>query len=183
MQTTALLVIDIQRGAFDGVRCPPIDSPDTLVRSACALVDAARASKTTVVFVQHCEGADQPFEEGTEHWQLHASFEPEPSDFVLKKHASSSFEGTDLDACLKDRRVTEVVLCGLQSEFCVSNTARSALQLGYTVRVAQDAHSTWPWNGRTAVEIKDEVNAQLAQAGATVATTRSLALALGRART
>jgi nicotinamidase-related amidase len=43
MKNTALLVIDIQRGAFDGERCSPIDRPQTLVENARGLVSAARA--------------------------------------------------------------------------------------------------------------------------------------------
>jgi nicotinamidase-related amidase len=178
VQMTALLVIDIQRAAFDGIRCSPIDSPDRLVRNACALVEAARAGGHPVVFVQHCEEPGQPFEEGTEQWQLHESLPPTLGELTLKKYASSSFEGTDLDAELKAKGVKELVLCGLQSEFCVSNTARSALQLGYIVRVAQDGHGTWPFDGRTAAQIETEVNSQLAGAGALLATTERLSLAL-----
>jgi nicotinamidase-related amidase len=182
MQTTALLVIDVQRAAFDGARCPPIDSPDRLVRNACALVEAARAGSHPVVFVQHCEGPDEPFAEGTPHWQLHESLAPAQGELTLKKYASSSFEGTDLDSKLKAKGVKELVLCGLQSEFCVSNTARAALALGYTVRIAQDGHGTWPSDGRTAAEIETEVNSQLAGAGAVLATTEGLSHAL-RGRT
>jgi len=178
MHPTALLVIDIQRGAFDGVRCPPVDSPERLVRNACTLIEAARQSGSPVVFVQHCEGTDLPFEEGSDHWQLHESLVPAPGESVLRKYESSSFEGTDLDAKLKALNIRELVLCGLQSEFCVSNTARSALQLGYAVRVADDAHSTWPSEGKSAAEIEGEVNADLARAGAALAATESLALAL-----
>ena len=178
MPKTALLVIDIQQAAFDGIRCPPIDSPDRLVRNACTLIDAARAGGHPVVFVQHCEEPGQPFEEGSEHWQLHEALAPTPGEQTLKKYASSSFEGTDLDAKLKATGVEELVLCGLQSEFCVSNTARSALQLGYVVRIAQDGHATWPSDGKTAAQIETEVNSQLAGAGARLATTDGLSVAL-----
>lgn len=182
MPSTALLIIDIQRGAFDGVRCPPVDSPERLVASAGSLLEAARAGGHAVVFVHHCDEAGSPFEEGTAHWQFHDALVPAPGEVVLKKYASSSFEGTDLDDQLKAQGVTELVLCGLQSEFCVSNTTRSALQLGYTVRVAEDGHSTWPSEGRSAAEIEAEVNTRLAGAGARVAATEALGAALRRAR-
>jgi nicotinamidase-related amidase len=173
MQDTALLVIDIQRAAFDGVRCPPMDSPEQLVRSATALIAAAHAGGHPVVFIQHSEGAGEPFEAGTVHWQLHEALVPAPGDLMVEKRQSSSFEGTELGARL--------VVCGLQSEHCVSNTTRSALQLGYTVRLAQDGHGTWPWNGRSAAEIREEVNAKLAAAGALLVDTRDLVLDLERA--
>ncbi len=175
---TALLVIDIQRAAFDGAHLPPIASPERLVSNACALVEAAREGQVPIVFVQHSEGAGEAFEEGSPHWLLHESLVPTAGDVVLKKYASSSFESTDLHAQLKAKAIEHLVVCGLQSEFCVSNTTRSALQLGYTVQLAHDGHSTWPSKGQTAAEIEDEVNTRLAEAGAALAPTHTLAQAL-----
>ncbi|MDN3919315.1 isochorismatase family protein [Roseateles violae] len=174
---TALLVIDLQRGAFDGVRCPAIDAPERLLGHARRLLDAARAGGRTIVFVQHSENvAGEVFEEATEHWRLHETLQPDggPRESSLRKYASSAFENTDLDARLKAQGADELVICGLQSEFCVSNTSRAALALGYRVRLAQDAHGTWPSEGRSAEAIRAEVNAALSAAGAEPATTAEL---------
>ena len=182
MSHTALLVIDIQRGAFDGVRCPPMDAPERLVRHAGQLVEAARQGGPHVVFVRHCEEAGAPFEDGTPHGELHESLVPASDELVLTKRESSSFDGTGLRAQLEARQVTELVLCGLQSEFCVSNTARSALALGYRVQLASDGHGTWPSEGRSAEEIRAEANRRLAEAGAHLASTAELAQALSAPR-
>lgn len=175
MSNTALLVVDIQRAAFDGVRCPPMDAPEQLLRSAQTLIAAARSGGYPIIFIQHCEGPNAPFEENTEHWLLHQSLVPAPDDLQLHKYKSSSFEGTSLDAQLKARSVGELIVCGLQSENCVSNTTRAALQLGYKVHLARDGHGTWPWDGKSAGEIRAEVNTRLADAGATLAATDDLA--------
>src|SRR2546426_3236934 len=90
MNSTALLVIDIQRGAFDGQRCSPIDRPDLLIEHAASLISAARAGSAPVVFIQHCDGADQVFEEGTAHWELHERLTPRDGDVVMKKYESSA---------------------------------------------------------------------------------------------
>jgi nicotinamidase-related amidase len=39
-------------------------------------------------------------------------------------------------------QITELVICGLQSEFCVDTTTRRALALGYPVTLVADGHST-----------------------------------------
>ena len=171
----ALLVIDIQQGAFDGERCPPIDDGDALVAGARALVDAAREGGVPIVFIQHSEDEPGAFEDGTRHWQLHPDLAPAHDEHVMKKPASSSFERTALDEHLRGRRVDALVLCGLQSEFCVTNTARAALGLGYRVFVAEDAHATWPSEGRTSTTIRREVNDSLRHAGVGVAPVARLA--------
>lgn len=175
MSTSALLVIDIQRGAFDGVRCPPIDRPAELVAAATSLINAARAAGSPVVFIQHCDEPGAPFEDGTPHGELHEQLAPKPGEAIIKKHASSSFESTPLGETLQRLAIKDLVLCGLQSEFCVRNTANSALDLGYTVCIAEDGHSTWPSNGKSSLAISEEVNQELLRRGAMVLPTANLA--------
>ncbi|QPF71685.1 isochorismatase family protein [Roseateles sp. DAIF2] len=184
MSSTALLVIDIQRGAFDGVRCPPIDAAERFVGNAQLLVEAARAGGHPIVFVQHCESDPRaPFEEGSVHWQLHESLQPQGErESTLRKYAFSAFENTDLDARLKAQGLTDLVICGLQSEYCVSHATQSALQLGYRVQLAQDGHSTWPTEEQGPAEIRDQVNATLAAAGASLASSAELAARLAKAK-
>ena len=182
MTSTALLVIDIQQSAFNGVFCPPIDRPEDLVRNARLLVDAARVSGTPVIFVQHCESAGQPFEVGTLHWEFHDQLTPEAADVVVRKYASSAFEHTDLAEKLRALGTTDLVICGLQSEFCVSNTSKSALTLGYRVSIANDAHSTWPSQGRTPQAIVQGVNSELKSLGAILESTAGIVRTLREPR-
>jgi nicotinamidase-related amidase len=180
VSTPVLLVIDIQQAAFDGVRCPPMDHPERLLAAAHSLIDAARAGGAPVIYVQHGEGAGAPFETGTPHWQLHASFDVREGDGVVHKQQSSAFDGTDLQQRLQHLGAEELVVCGLQSEFCVTNTTKSALALGYTVRLAQDGHGTWASDGKAADAISAEVNEDLRAVGATLAPTAELAERLRR---
>lgn len=176
MPTIALLVIDIQQAAFDGAFCPPIDRSSELVANARALIDAAHAAGEPVIFVQHCDAKGEPFEEGTPHWQFHEQLTPQDGDLVVKKHASSAFESTDLEAKLAALGARDLVVCGLQSDFCVSNTSRSALALGYRVRIASDGHSTWDLNGESAAAISERVNQELESLGAVLASTNTIAV-------
>lgn len=172
---TALLVIDLQRGAFDGVRCPVIAEPGRLMDNAVALVDAARAGGAAVVYIQHDDEAGAPFEPDTVHWRLHERFAPRDGEPCIRKRESSAFDGTGLHKHLSSLGVTDLVTCGLQSEFCVWNTSKGGLALGYAVAVAGDGHGTWPYQGRAAAEISAEINERLMAAGATVAPTAALA--------
>ncbi len=179
----ALLLIDMQRGAFDGARCPVIDAADTLLANASQLLVAARVSVQVppplIVFIQHCETtAGKVFEQGSVHWQLHEDLQPRAgrvSERLIEKHDCDAFENTSLDQQLRAYGAARLVLCGLQSELCVSSTARAALALGYQVLLASDAHSTWNWGGRRATELRAEVNDQLALAGAEVVPSALLA--------
>lgn len=172
--TTALVVIDLQRGAFDGVRWQPIDGADTLIDRATALVGAARAAGVPVLFVRHCEGAGALFEDGAPQGELHEALAPQVGEPVVKKRASSAFENTDLQALLDYVGARRLVLCGLQSEFCITNTANAALDLGYGVTIAADAHGTWSTDAEPAAAISARVNDTLQARGAALQNTEAL---------
>ena len=174
MPKTALLIIDVQRGAFDGVLHPPINQPDALLDSTQRLLNAARSGGVPVVFIQHGEGPGELFTEGTPQWALHQTLAPQADEPVVHKRASSAFEGTDLAHVLASLNADTLVLCGLQSEFCVSNTAKAALTHGFAVSIARDGHSTWPSGELSADAIKEQANATLAAAGATMSSVSDL---------
>jgi nicotinamidase-related amidase len=174
MSVPTLLVIDLQQGAFDGQLHPPIADAVPLMDHAVALVDAARRGGVPVIFVRHCEGPGELFVDGTPQGELHARLVPLPGEAVVNKRASSAFEDTDLGERLRAAGAQHLVVCGLQSEFCVSNTTRSALSLGYAVTVASDAHGTWPSDTAAATDIVAQVNNSLHAQGAALQTTAQL---------
>jgi nicotinamidase/pyrazinamidase len=55
------------------------------------------------------------------------------------KDAYSGFEGTDLDDWLERAGVSRVFVGGLATDYCVLNTVRDALRLGYETFVLTDA--------------------------------------------
>ena len=55
------------------------------------------------------------------------------------KDAYSGFEGTDLEARLRAQGVRRLFIGGLATDYCVLNTVRDALKLGYEVFLLADA--------------------------------------------
>lgn len=170
----ALLVIDVQRGAFDGLRCPPIAHAESLVANTLALLAAARATATPVVFVQHLGLPGDAFAAGEPGGALHESLAPRRGEPVVQKRHSSGFEETKLAATLDAVRARELLVCGLQSEQCVFNTSAAALEAGYRVVLASDGHATWPTPSEPASAVSARINRALRERGARLATTAEL---------
>jgi nicotinamidase-related amidase len=137
--TTALLVIDMQHGlcAGDGAAFDIARVTDNIN----ALIGRARAANAPVLLVQH-EEADGPLRHGSAAWSLSAALAATDGDPRIRKTTANSFFGTDLHAALQARAIKHLVVCGLQTEFCVDTTVRQALPLGYDVTLAADGHST-----------------------------------------
>jgi nicotinamidase-related amidase len=177
------VVIDVQRGAFDGARCPPIANGPTLLDRVATLIGAARASGVPVLHVQHLENeAESPFAEGSPHGELHPAVAPQGSEPVLQKRVSSAFDDTPLEEQLDAQGISRIVTCGLQSEHCVSNTSLAALARGYSVLVARDAHSTWPDKGASAEAIVQRQNSMLEKQGAKLMATAEVVALFAEAR-
>jgi nicotinamidase-related amidase len=136
---TAVLVIDVQQELCEG--------PDTpwevgrVIENINTVTARARASGVPVVLIQH-EGKDGYLTYDTPGWQIERRLVVEPTDLKLRKTATDAFHLTELDALLKRHGVTELVICGIHTEFCVDTTTRRALALGYPVVLVADAHSS-----------------------------------------
>lgn len=65
-------------------------------------------------------------------------------DLLVSKSVNSAFFGTpDLHAWLTKHDYTDVVICGITTNFCCETTARMAGNLGYNVVFAIDATRTF----------------------------------------
>lgn len=167
MPHSALLIIDMQRGAFDGERYRPIDVADRLLGNVRHLLVTARDAKVPVVFVRHLEkDAGSPFEEKTAHAEIHPELMPRPDETVVEKRVCNGFENTDLNGVLERTGADEIVVCGLQSEFCIVTTIGAALGYGFPITLASDGHGTWDnEEGQKADDISAEINRQLGEKG------------------
>lgn len=157
--STALLIIDVQQAlcygeyaAFEAARV--IERINLVSRKA-------RAAGAPVVVIQH-ESRGGPLDHGTDGWRLADGLDVQSTDILVRKTATDSFHNTELQSVLRARGVTRLVICGLQSEFCVDTTARRALALGYPVALVSDAHSTLDNSVLSAAQISAHHNETLA---------------------
>ena len=155
----AVLVIDVQQGLCSG-RYAAFQADEVIARIN-AVTARARAAGVPVILIQH-ESDDGVMNHGSAGWQLAAGLMAQPSDVFLRKTATDSFHRTDLQAILASQGIQHLVICGLQSEFCVDTTTRSAMRLGYPVTLVSDGHSTLDNGVLTAAQITAHHNLTLA---------------------
>jgi nicotinamidase-related amidase len=141
---TALIVIDLQKGIVSGKFIHPIG--DIIDRTR-GLIDVFRANNLTVVLVnvagrapgrtEHGSRAGQTFAEG---WaDLLPQLDRQSSDIAVTKRSWGAFATTDLEAQLKMRGITQVVVAGVTTSVGVEATARQAYEQGFNVTLALDA--------------------------------------------
>lgn len=137
--TIAVLVIDVQCALFDP-EPRPYDVSHVLEKINC-VTHWARKSAYPIIFVQH-EKADSNIEYESSGWQLQSELVTQGNDIIVRKTTPDAFLRTDLDSVLKSNKVTQLIIMGYASEFCIDTTVRSAASLGYSVELIADAHTT-----------------------------------------
>ncbi len=136
---SALLVIDVQQGLCEGEH-DAFESKEVIARIN-QIAEKTRAAGSIVIFIQH-ESNSGDLEAGTHAWQLARGLHVEPVDLRIRKTTPDSFHHTELRGILEQHGVTDLVVCGMHTEFCVDTTTRRALALGFPVVLVEDAHTT-----------------------------------------
>ena len=137
MTDTALLIIDVQVAIVTGAY-----REAEVLAAISAMGERARAVGAPVIYLQHGEDAYEPMRKGAPGWAIHPKVAPRDGDIVIEKTASDGFYRTGLADQIERLGVRRLVICGLQTEFCVDATARAAMSHGYDVVLASDAHTT-----------------------------------------
>ncbi|MBW4078164.1 MAG: isochorismatase family protein [Acidobacteria bacterium] len=139
----ALVVIDLQKGITQLATVHPMGE---VLERASALATAFRDRQLTVVLVNVVGGAPgrteqtPPSAQRPSDWsELVPELGQQPEDILISKSTWGAFTGTALEATLRERGVTNVVLCGVATSIGVESTARQAYELGFNVTIARDA--------------------------------------------
>jgi nicotinamidase-related amidase len=151
----AVLVIDMQLGNFGA---NPVYKANDLLARTKSVIQKARAARIPIVYVQNCGGKGDPDEYGSDGWKIHPSIASMKGDIVVRKKTPDAFHQTDLHEKLKSIGVRNIVVVGLQTEYCVDTTCRRAFSLGYNITLVKDAHSTWDSPVLSAEQVIDHHN-------------------------
>lgn len=165
---SALLVIDVQQGLFE--RSTSIYNAGDLIVNINKLVDRAHANNAPVFYIQHSN--QDSLVKHSPGWQFHPHIQPLTQDSIVHKQNGNAFEETGLDASLKARNVSCLVITGLISHGCVKATCLGALALGYEVTLVSDAHSN---SGKQARKIIEDLNNKMVLKGARLMSTAEVA--------
>jgi nicotinamidase-related amidase len=149
--TTALIVIDLQRGIVARQAAPHAASE--VVERCVRLADAFRERNALVVLV-HVAFADdrerlkpeadsaQPAGPLPADWSdIVPEIGPRAGDIVITKRQWGAFYGTALDLQLRRRGIRTLVYGGIATNFGVESTARDAYERGFEQVFVEDAMS------------------------------------------
>ncbi len=142
----ALLVIDVQNDYFPDGLYPLWNTAEVLERVK-ECVASFQAAELPVILIQHIAdpqlGLAPFFNSESSGAQLHDDLQAAATCApVVVKHYADSFHQTDLAKYLEQYEVTDLYLCGMMTQNCVTHTALSTCSTSYAVHVVSDACTT-----------------------------------------
>lgn len=148
--TTALVLIDLQKGIVGGQTAPRQASD--VVATAARLAAACRAAGVLVILVRVDPGANgalmprpkadvqrAPLSGTGGFADIVPELGPESGDIVVTKHQHNAFYCTDLEVQLRRRGMRTMILGGISTNVGVEATARAAFERGYEQIFVEDA--------------------------------------------
>lgn len=129
-----------------------------LLQTIKSILLKARNSKIPVIFIQHNGQAGSTFEQGKDSWEIHEDIKPRVDEIKIEKTKPDSFYNTELLDVLRKNKIENLVITGIQTEFCVDTTCRRAAMLDYKVTLIEDGHSTFDTKTLKASQIIEHHN-------------------------
>ncbi|MEG3136217.1 cysteine hydrolase family protein [Rouxiella sp. T17] len=136
----ALLVIDMQIGQCS-VEPLPLHREE-LLNNINRLTEHFHSRHLPVIFVRHAGPPGSPFAKGEAIWNIvpELNFDAD-KDIVVDKSRASCFDNTPLAELLVEQKVSELVIVGLKTQYCVDTACRTASAYGFKPILISDAHS------------------------------------------
>lgn len=154
-ERSAVVVIDLLKGFFKSN--PTLPDPlgaQRLFGVVRRLIDAGRECGVTIVFIKDNflpeeVGHDKHFKiwgphcvVGTPDADVVDELAPRPGDYQIQKKHYSGFNGTRLDAVLRELDIKRLYVTGAWTEACVQHTVIDAFYLNYEIFVIADGVSS-----------------------------------------
>ena len=134
-----VLAIDIQKGITND----RLYDFDGFIKNTNLILNTARKNQVEIIYIQHDDGAGSGFSVGDEAFEIAEQVVPCDGEKIFIKTINSCFGNKDFVQYLLDKKEDELMIIGLQTNFCIDATIKSAFERGYKVIVPQGTNSTF----------------------------------------
>lgn len=133
-----LLIVDTQKLITNN----KLYAFETFVSNVKMLIKNARENGVEVIYVRHDDGVGKELTKGTEGFDIYEEFRPTDEEKIFDKNVNSSFNGTGLLEYLRSKKEREIIVAGLQTDYCIDATIKCGFEHGFHMVVPAYANTT-----------------------------------------
>lgn len=143
-----LLIVDAQRAITNEA----LYRFEEFVTNVKLLIDTARKCGIEVIYIRHDDGSGEPLSKGNEGFEIYDEFKPVKGEKIFDKTVNSPFRDTGLTGYLKGKKETELIIAGLQTDYCIDAAVKCGFEHGFRIIVPEYSNSTFDNEFMTAEE-------------------------------
>lgn len=133
-----LLIVDTQKVITNN----KLYNFDIFVSNVKELIKKARQNHIEIIYIRHEDGIGQELTKGNEGFEIYEEFKPINGEKVFDKTVNSAFKGTGLLEYLISKGESQVIIAGLQTEYCMDATIKCGFEHGFQIVVPEYTNTT-----------------------------------------
>ena len=115
---------------------------DVFVENVKRIINEARENNIEVIYVRHDDGVGNELTKGMVGFEIYEKFQPIDDEKIFDKEVNSPFKGTGLLEYLIEKGEKEIIVTGLQTDYCIDATIKCGFEHGFNVIVPAYANTT-----------------------------------------
>ena len=133
-----LLIVDTQKQIVTN----KLYAYDQFIENVSTLIREARKHDIEVIYIRHDDGPNEELTFGKPGFEIDDHFQPIPGEKIFDKDVNSAFRDTGLLAYLQEKQETQIIIAGLQTDFCIDATVKCGFEHHFQMIVPAYANTT-----------------------------------------
>ena len=133
-----LLVVDTQKL----ITTKAVYKFDEFEKRIKSLISKARQNNVEVIYIRHDDGPAEALTKGTDGFEIYDGFAPEDGEKIYDKTVNSTFKETGLLEYLQGKKEQNVMVVGLQTDYCIDATIKCGFEHGFHMIIPEYTNST-----------------------------------------
>ena len=139
MKNLALLVVDVQNALV----LAKLFAVEEVISNIKRLIKTCRENNVEVIYIQHNDKIGDELEPNSEGWKIYEEVSPNTNEKVINKTYNSAFKDTNLKNYLDNKGLNQLVIVGMQTEYCFDTTCKVAFEYGFKVIIPKKTNTTF----------------------------------------
>ena len=134
----AIVVVDVQQALVnDGLY-----NKEEFISNIQDMLRFGREKDLEIIYIRHDDGEGKELTKGAPGYDVFEGIAPEDGEIVIDKSYNSIFKKTGLKEYLKEKSITNLIIMGLQTEYCIDATLKAGVEYGYRMIVPEGTITT-----------------------------------------
>ncbi|WP_341458745.1 isochorismatase family protein [Clostridium vincentii] len=96
-----------------------------------------------MIYIQHTDKIGGELELNSYGWNIYEEISPTATEKIICKNYNSAFKETSLREYLDNKGINQLIITGMQTEYCFDTTCKIAFEYGYKVIIPEKTNTTF----------------------------------------